>query len=292
MTQPTHCHFNGTILPIEQAHVSVLDRGFIFGDGIYEVVPVYGGVPFRAQHHHQRLARSLAEVQIQAPFDSDGFMALLQDLLNHPSTPKLERQMVYMQITRGVAPRNHAMPQGLRPTVFAMVQPMPAPSAKDLAQGVSCVSATEFRWLKGQIKSISLLGAVMARQISVEAGATETLLHRDGFLTEGSSTNVWVAQQGRVVGVPKDAGVLEGIRYGLMQELCQAQGIPFALRPIEWQEVLSADEVMITSASKEVLPVTQLDGQAVGSGLPGPIWMRLHAAYQQAIADSKRTAAA
>ena len=285
--QPTHCHFNGTILPIEQAHVSVLDRGFIFGDGIYEVVPVYGGVPFRAKHHHQRLARSLAEVQIEAPFDQAGFMALLQDLLSHPSTPKLDRQMIYMQITRGVAPRNHAMTPGITPTVFALVQPMPAPSAKDLSQGVTCVSAPEFRWLKGHIKSISLLGAVMARQISVEAGATETLLHRDGCLTEGSSTNVWVVKDGQVFGVPKDAGVLEGIRYGLMQELCQAQGIAFSLRPIAWSEVLGADELLITSASKEVLPVTQLDGQAVGLGQPGPVWKRLHAAYQEAIVASK-----
>jgi D-alanine transaminase len=290
--QPTHCHFNGTILPIEQAHVSVLDRGFIFGDGIYEVVPVYAGVPFRAQHHHRRLMRSLAEVQIDAPFDQAGFMKLLQDLLVHPSTPKLDRQMIYMQITRGVAPRNHAMIKGLEPTVFALVQPMAAPSDKDLSQGVSCVSAPEFRWLKGHIKSISLLGAVMARQISVEAGATETLLHRDGFLTEGSSTNVWVVKEGQVCGVPKDAGVLEGIRYGLMQELCQSQGIPFTLRPIAWDEVLAADEVMITSASKEVLPVTQLDGRPVGQGQPGPVWKRLHAAYQQAIADSQQAATA
>jgi D-alanine transaminase len=284
---PTHCHFNGAILPIEDAHVSVLDRGFIFGDGIYEVVPVYGGVPFRAQQHHQRLARSLAQVQIEAPFDQAGFMQLLQDLLSHPSTPRLDRQMIYMQITRGVAPRNHAMPQGLKPTVFALVQPMPAPSAKDLEQGVTCVSAPEFRWLKGHIKSISLLGAVMARQISVEAGATETLLHRDGFLTEGSSTNVWVVHDGQVAGVPKEAGVLEGIRYGLVQELCQSEGIPFSLRPIAWSEVGSAAEVLITSASKEVLPVTQLDGQAVGQGRPGPVWKRLHAAYQQAIAASQ-----
>jgi D-alanine transaminase len=290
IAQPTHCHFNGNILPIEEAHVSVLDRGFIFGDGVYEVVPVYGGVPFRAQKHHRRLARSLAQVQIDAPFEEAGFMKLLNDLLSHPSTPKLDRQMIYMQITRGVAPRNHAMIKGLKPTVFALVQPMPAPSAHDLEKGVICVSAPEFRWLKGHIKSTSLLGAVMARQISAEAGATETLLHREGFLTEGSSTNVWVVKDGQVLGVPKDAGVLEGIRYGLMQELCESQDIPFSLRPIAWSEVQSADELLITSASKEVLPVTQLDEHPVGSGQPGAVWKRLHAAYQQAIAASQTAA--
>ncbi|MDI9331198.1 MAG: aminotransferase class IV [Alphaproteobacteria bacterium] len=280
------CHLNGQILPLDQAQVPVLDRGFIFGDGIYEVVPVYQGVPFRAAQHHRRLARSLAEVRIDPPFDEAGFTALMRDLLDHPATPRIDRQMIYLQITRGVAPRNHVIPTGLRPTVFALVQAMPAPAQHDLSAGVSCISSDEFRWLKGHIKSTSLLGSVLARDLSHRVGATETILHRDGWLTEGSATNVWVVQGGVVLGVPKDAGVLEGIRYGLIEELCASQGIPFQLRPVAWSEVLAADELMISSASKEVLPVTTLDGAQVGIGQPGPVWQRLYAAYQTAIADT------
>ena len=283
MSQP-HCHLNGKILPLDQAQVSVLDRGFIFGDGIYEVVPVYARVPFRAAQHYRRLTRSLAEARFDIPFDEAGFTSIIQSLLQHPGNPALPRQLIYLQITRGVAPRNHIIPTGVPATVFAMVQPMPAASDADLNQGVACISAPEFRWLKGHIKSTSLLGSVLARQLSHQAGATETLMHRDGFLTEGAASNVWVVQQGTVLGVPKDAGILEGIRYGLIEELCRAEGIPFQLQPVPWQQVQSADELMLSSASKEVLAITTLDGVAVGHGKPGPVWRRLYRAYQQAIA--------
>lgn len=283
-----HCHLNGAWVPLAQASVSVLDRGFIFGDGIYEVVPVYDGVPFRAAEHYRRLVRSLAEVDIPVPWDESAFMALLQGLIEHPGAPASADHTVYLQITRGVAPRIHAAPKGLTPTVFAMLQPLVLPSAQDLAQGVRCVSAAEFRWGKGHIKSTSLLGAVLAREISAQQQAAETILFRGDELTEGSASNVWIVKDGRVVGVPKDGGVLEGIRYGLIETLCQQLGIAFELRPISRAEVFGADELMLSSASKEVLAVTRLDAAIIGSGTPGPIWHRLYAAYQEAKAQQIR----
>ena len=280
-----HCYLNGDWVPLAQASVSVLDRGFIFGDGIYEVVPVYSGVPFRAPEHYQRLVRSLKEVGIPLPFDEKGFTDLLQGLIQHPGAPAATDHTVYLQITRGVAPRVHAAPPGLTPTVFAMLQPLALPNAHDLTHGVRCVSAPEFRWDKGHIKSTSLLGAVLAREISVQQQATETILFRDDWLTEGSASNVWIVQAGRVLGVPKNGSVLEGIRYGLIESLCQQLGLPFELRPISRAEVFAADELMISSASKEVLAVTLLDDARIGPGVPGPIWQRLHAAYQAAKAE-------
>ncbi len=282
-----HCHLNGAWLPLEQASISVLDRGFIFGDGVYEVVPVYGGVPFRASQHYRRLVRSLKEVDIAPPWDESGFMALLRGLIEHPGAPQSPNHTVYVQITRGVAPRVHAVPKGLTPTVFAMLQPLVAPSAQELSQGVRCVSAEEFRWGKGHIKSTSLLGAVLAREISAQQQAAETILFRGSELTEGSASNVWVVKNGRVLGVPKDGGVLEGIRYGLIETLCQRLGIGFELRSITRDEVFGADELMLSSASKEVLAVTRLDDAMIGSGSPGPVRQRLYAAYQQAKAETQ-----
>ena len=182
--------------------------------------------------------------------------------------------------------RDHVMPVGLTPTVFAMCGALPVAPSAQRAAGVACVTADDFRWLKADIKSTSLLGAVLARQISADAGATETVLFRDGFLTEGSASNIWVVRDGAVIGPPADHLVLEGIRYALMEELCRAEGIPFALRRIARAEVLDADELLLTSAPKEVLAITQLDGQPVGRGVakgqPGPIYERLYAAYQRA----------
>ena len=277
-----HCYLNGDWVPLAQASVSVLDRGFIFGDGIYEVVPVYQGVPFRAAEHYRRLVRSLSEVDIPVPMDEAGFMRLLQGLIEHPGAPTAVDHTVYLQITRGVAPRIHAAPKGLQPTVFAMLQPMAPPSSQDLALGVRCVSAEEFRWGKGHIKSTSLLGAVLAREISAQQQATETIMFRGDHLTEGSASNVWVVQQGRVLGVPRDGGVLEGIRYSLIEGLCHDLGLGFELRPITRAEVWGADELMLSSASKEVLAVTRLDDEVIGTGQPGPIWQKLFDAYQQA----------
>ena len=205
---------------------------------------------------------------------------------------KTEDQLVYIQITRGVAMRDHVMPVGITPTVFAMATPMKPASAAARMQGVACVTADDFRWEKAHIKSTSLLGAVLSRQISADAHATETVMFRGDYLSEAASSNVWVVKDGAVFGPPRDHLVLEGIRYGLIQELCQAASIPFHLEPISRAQVLAADELMLSSATKEVLPVTTLDGQPVGHGKPGPVYQRLYAGYQRAKRDSATSASA
>jgi D-alanine transaminase len=281
------CFLNGEFIRLREAKVSVMDRGFIFGDGVYEVVPVYAGRPFRFEHHMARLDRSLGELRIPNPMSHaqwrDLVERLLADFARDLGRPVAQTdQLVYLQVTRGVAMRDHAMLPGLAPTVFAMSNRIAPPSDADRANGVACVSADDFRWKKAHIKSVSLLGSVMARQISVDAGAAETVMFRDGFLSEGAAANVWVVKDGQVLGPPKDNLVLEGIRYGLIDELCRAAGIGFALRPVARAEVFAADELLLSNASKEILAVTRLDGQPIGTGRPGPIYGKLYAGYQRA----------
>ena len=281
------CYLDGAYAPLCDTKVSVLDRGFIFGDGIYEVVPAYGGRLFRFAQHMARLDRSLAELRIPNPMTHEQWrgtaLQLIADYALSTSTETQKtNQLVYIQVTRGVAMRDHPMPPGLVPTVFIMVNPMKLPSAEQRAQGVACVSAGDFRWEKAHIKSTSLLGAVFSRQISVDAGALETVMFRGDALSEGAASNVWVVKDGRLLGPPRDHLVLEGIRYGLIEEMCRAAGIGFELRRINRAEVLAADELLLSSATKEILPITLLDGQPVGSGRPGPVYARLYAAYQQA----------
>jgi len=279
----TLCHLNGRLLPLRDAQVSVLDRGFIFGDGIYEVIPVYGRRLFRFDEHMARLDRSLAKVRIPNPHDRAGWLTLARALV---AAQAADDQMVYIQVTRGVAPRDHVMPAGITPTVFAMSNPMKQPSAEQRHHGVACITARDFRWERGDIKSTSLLGNVLARQMSADHGAVETIMFRDGWLTEASASNVWVVHEGALLGAPKSAHVLEGIRYDLLAELCEEVGVAHNLRPISEADVRAADEIMLSSATKEVLPVTNLDGEAVGHGAlrgkPGPVYARLHEAYQRA----------
>ncbi|KQP21659.1 aminotransferase class IV [Pseudorhodoferax sp. Leaf267] len=276
----TLCHLDGALLPLREAKVSVLDRGFIFGDGVYEVVPVYAGRLFGFDAHMARLDRSLAEVRIPNPHTARGWRAIAEQLLN--AAEPAAQHGLYLQVTRGVAMREHTMPSGLRPTVFAMLNPMKPVSEAVRAQGVACVSAEDFRWKKAHIKSTSLLGAVLSRQISADVGATETVMFRDGFLSEASASNVWVVKDGQLAGATPDELVLRGIRYGVIEQLCMDAGIGFTLRGITRDEVSAADELLLSSASKEVLPVATLDGQPIGNGRPGPIYERLYALYQQA----------
>ena len=283
----TPCYLNGEFSTLQDAKISVLDRGFIFGDGIYEVVPAYGGKLFRFRQHMARLERNLAEVRIANPLTQDEWRAVALKLIAnyaHATGVKAENgdQLIYIQITRGVALREHAMLTGLTPTVFMMVNPMTLPSDQQRSEGVACVTADDFRWEKAHIKSTSLLGAVFARQISVDAGALETVMFRGDHLSEAAASNVWLVKDGKVSGPPRDHLVLEGIRYGLIEEICRAANIGFELRLISRAEVLAADELLLSSATKEILPITRLDGQPVGSGRPGPVYARLHAGYQQA----------
>ena len=279
----TLCHLNGQTLPLRDAKVSVLDRGFIFGDGVYEVIPVYGRRLFRFDEHMARLARSLSKLRIPNPHLCDGWLALVRELV---AAQPSEDQLVYLEITRGVALRDHVMPVGLAPTLFVMTSAMKPPSAEMRHHGVTCITARDFRWERGDIKSISLLGNVLARQISADHGAAETVMLRDGWLTEASASNVWVVHEGALLGPPKSDEVLEGIRYDLLKELCDEVGIAYNLRPIDESDVRSADELMLSSATKEVLPITKLDGDLVGHGAmrgrPGPVYARLYEAYQRA----------
>ena len=283
----TLCYLNGEYLPLSEAKVSVLDRGFVFGDGIYEVVPVYDRKLFRFEEHLARLGRSLAKVRIDNPHTREQWLErcrkLIAALFEHGGAAD---QLVYIQVTRGVAVRDHVMPLGIAPTVFMTASPMKPASGEARHQGVACVSARDFRWERGDIKSISLLGNVLARQISADRDALETIMFRNGFLTEAAASNVWIVHEGAVLGAPKSEHVLEGIRYELFKELCEECGIAYNLRPIAEGEVNAADEILLSSATKEVLPVTTLDGEAVGHGAlrgkPGPVYARLYEAYQRA----------
>ncbi len=287
----TPCYLNGEFSTLKDAKISVLDRGFIFGDGVYEVLPSYGGKLFRFEHHMARLDRSLTELRIPNPMSRAEWRALTLKLIadfaqSTGASVEENQQLVYIQVTRGVAMRDHPMLPGLTPSVFVMVNPMKLPSTEQRAQGVACVTADDFRWEKAHIKSTSLLGAVFARQISVDAGALETVMFRGDYLSEAAASNVWVIANGKVMAPPKNQLVLEGIRYGLIEELCREAGIPFELRPISRAEVMGADELLLSSATKEVLPITMLDGKPVGhadqAGKPGPVYAALYAAYQQA----------
>jgi D-alanine transaminase len=283
----TLCFLNGEYGSLRDAKVSVLDRGFIFGDGIYEVVPAYGGKLFRFDEHLARLNRSLAKLRIENPASRDEWIARARKLVA-ALTEKTGAadQLVYIQVTRGVALRDHVMPNDVPPTVFMMCSPMKPATPEQRHHGVACISARDFRWERGDIKSTSLLGNVLARQMSADKDAVETIMFRNGFLTEAAASNVWVVHEGALLGPPKSELVLEGIRYELLRELCEEVGIAYNLRPIPETEVTAADELLLSSATKEILPVTTLDGDPVGHGAlrgkPGPVYARLYEAYQRA----------
>ncbi len=287
------CYLEGRYQRLRDARVSVMDRGFVFGDGVYEVVPVYGRKFFRFESHMQRLARNLAKVHITPPtLNRDGWLELMRPLVTAMAENNgAEDQLLYLQFSRGVAMRDHVMPKGIEPTLFMMTTPMKPATPEQRHAGVTCITARDFRWERGDIKSISLLGNVMARQLSADHGAVETIMLRDGpqggpWLTEASASNVWVAHEGALLGPPKSDHMLEGIRVDLLRELCEECGVAYNLRPISEADLRAADEVMLSSATKEILAVTRLDGELVGHGAlrgkPGPVYAKLHEAYQRA----------
>jgi D-alanine transaminase len=286
----TLCYLNGDYLPLNEAKISVLDRGFVFGDGVYDVAPVYGRRLFRFDEHMARLERGLAKIRIPNPHTREQWLERCRKLVAalHAKTGA-EDQVVYMQVTRGVALRDHVMPEHIVPTVFMMANAMKHPSAEQRHHGVACVTARDFRWERGDIKSISLLGNVLARQISADHGAVETIMFRDGWLTEAAASNVWIVHEGALLGPPKSEQLLEGIRVDLLKELCEEEGIAYNLKPVAEADVRAADEVLLSSATKEVLAVTRLDGELVGHGAlrgkPGPVYARLYEAYQRAKAS-------
>jgi D-alanine transaminase len=268
---------NGAFLPLEEARVPVLDRGFIFGDGIYELIPVYSRAPFRMDEHLARLERSLAAVRIANPYSREQWRAILLELI---ARQPWEDQGVYLQVTRGVAKRDHAFPEGVAPTVFAMANALVNPPRELVEQGAVAVSAVDNRWLRCDIKSVSLIGNVLLRQVSADAGAVETILFRDGLLTEASASNVFVAKNGRLLSPPKSNLILPGITYDVVVEIALEVGIPIEFRDVREAEVRGADEVWLTSSSKEILAVVQLDGKPVGEGRPGALFRKAYAGYQ------------
>lgn len=268
---------NGQLLPLEEAKVPVLDRGFIFGDGIYEVVPVYSRVPFRLDEHLARLERSLAAVQIRNPYGRTEWHGFIAELVKRQG---FDDQGLYFQVTRGVAKRDHAFPRNAEPTVFMMATPLVNPPREQVENGAEAVSTVDYRWLRCDIKSTSLIGNVLLRQLSAEAGAAETILFRDGRLTEASASNVFVVKSGVVLAPPKSSLILPGITYDVVVELAQAGGVPLELREVSEAEVRGADELWVTSSSKEVLAIVRLDGAPIGDGRPGPAFRRMYRLYQ------------
>ena len=280
-------YLNGEFMPIAEARIPVLDRGFIFGDGVYEVIPVYTRRAFRLAEHLRRLQHSLDGIRLQNPHSDVEWARLVGELI---ARNEGEDQYLYLHITRGVAKRDHAFPvPSVAPTVFMMSSPLSTPPAELLQSGVGAVSAQDNRWLRCDIKAISLLPNVLLRQMAVDAGCAETILIRDdAFMTEGAASNIFVVKNGTLLAPPKDNLLLPGITYDVVLEIAAAQGIPHQVRKVSKEEVFGADELLLTSSTKEVLAITRLDGKPVGSGRPGPMFARLHALYQDFKRDVMR----
>jgi D-alanine transaminase len=273
------CYLDGEFMAREAARISPMDRGFLFGDGAYEVIPVYGRRPFRLPEHLARLERTLAAIRLANPLDAAAWTATIAELV---ARNPWDDQAVYVQVTRGVgAQRNHAFPVPTVPTVFLMSDALVPPPPALVASGVGAVTAADFRWLRCDLKTVSLLANCLLRQQAVDVGCAETILFRDGFLTEGAASNIFVVRDGVVLAPPKSHLMLPGITYDVVLELAARHRMPHAVRELTEQEVRTADEVWMTSSSKEVLAVTRLDERPVGTGAPGPLAQRMYAYYQQ-----------
>lgn len=270
-------YLNGDFKPLSQACVPVLDRGFVFGDGVYEVVPVYGGRPFRLGEHLDRLDRSLAAVRIDNPLTREDWSRMFGDLLAR--NPGDDRS-IYFQITRGVAKRDHAFPKNAQPTVFAIVNPLAPPDPETVEHGVCAITQPDIRWARCDIKAITLLANVLARQAAVDAGCVEAIFLRDGLAIEGSASNLFVVSESTIVTPPKDNTLLPGITRDLVVELALENGLPLEERAIHEAELRGACEVWLTSSTKEVMPVTRIDDAPVGDGRVGPLWGCVNALYQ------------
>ncbi len=279
---PPLVYLNGDFLPPDQAKISVFDRGFVFADGVYEVIPAYGGRPFRLPQHLARLDNSLASIRLSNPLAAHDWQTVFTRLVEAGGTAD---QSVYLQVTRGPAERDHAFPKQVTPTVFAYSQPLKYPEPAQLAAGVSAITVPDIRWQRCDIKAIALLPNVLLRQQAIEQGAAEAILIRNGLMMEGSASNIFVVRKGLLVTPPKGPFILPGVTRDLALELARAHGLACAERAVTEAELRGADELMLSSSTKELLPITQLDGKPVGSGKPGPLHARLHALYQDYIRD-------
>lgn len=270
---------NGDMLPVEDASISVLDRGFLLGDGVYEVIPAYGGKLFRLQQHLKRLQDSLDAIRIPNPYAMDEWRDILQQLVNEGG---MDDQSVYLQITRGVAAkRDHTFPQGITPTVFAMSNPVSTTSKDILEKGVAAITLDDIRWKRCDIKAITLLANVILKQEAHDAGAVEAILIKDGHALEGAASNLFIVQNNIIITQPKGPQLLPGVTRDLVLELAVKNNMNFEERPISEQELLLANEIWLTSSTKEILPVCLLNDTPVGDGNPGPVWKKISALYRQ-----------
>ena len=270
-------YLNGRFLPLEDAKISVLDRGFIYGDGVYELIPVYHRQPYRLRQHLARLQRSLDGIRMVNPHTDTEWESIIRELVAR--TP-FDDQGLYLQVTRGVAKRDHSFPLDVVPTVFMMSNPLSLPTAEQVERGVAVVTAIDERWLHCDLKTISLVGNVLARQRATDAGAAETVLFRNGFLTEASASNVLIVRDGVILAPPKDNQILPGITYDAALELARGGGLALEVRPISRDEALAADEMWLSSSTKEVLAVTSVDGKSFAGGSPGPVFRKIYELFQ------------
>lgn len=271
-------YLNGQYLPIEDAKISVLDRGFTFGDGVYEVIPVYEGHIFRMREHLERLNNSLDEVYIDRPYALEQWQEILRELIEKNSAKNTGNDLsLYMQVTRGISERDHAIDIAIKQTVFAMCRPLPE---YDRSAGISAIIEEDIRWKYCHIKAITLLPSVMLRHKARDAGATEAILVKDGYITEGAASNVFIVKNGIVKTPPKDGSLLPGITRDLVVELLTESGIPCEEVAIKETELKQADEIWITSSTWEIVPVISLDNNPVGTGRPGEVWQQASEIYQ------------
>lgn len=273
-------YLNGSYLPEDEACVPVLDRGFIFGDGVYEVIPAYGGHLFRLAQHLQRLDNSLAGIRLANPMNHDEWATVLREIV-HLNCDDQQDLSVYLQVTRGVAKRDHAFPDQVQQTVFVMATPMGAVPEVQLENGIAAITHEDIRWRYCHIKSIALLPNTLMRQVARESGAAEAILYRDGQVTEGAASNVFIVENGKLLTPQKDECLLPGITRDLILEIALDAGLNCSETDIGVEQLINADEIWITSSTKEILPVTQLDGKPVGNGKPGPAWRDMLDRYQQ-----------
>ena len=275
-------YLNGQFLPLSEARISPLDRGFLYADGVYEVIPVYSRHPFRIDEHLRRLQHSLDGIRLSNPHGDAEWRAIIRRLA---ADAGFEDQAIYIQVTRGADDRRDAcFPPGVPPTVFAFTAPLVGPTAEQREQGVAAVTAPDIRWGRCDLKTVALLPNVLARQLAADAGCAETIMFRDGYLTEGSSTNVFAVRDGVILAPPQDHLILPGITCNVVLELAAAHRAPLEIRPVAEAEVRDADELWLTSSGKEVLGVVTLDGRPVGrgehAGQPGPVTRRMHAWFR------------
>lgn len=270
-------YLNGQFLPIEEAKISPLDRGFLFGDGAYEVIPVYSRRPFRIDEHLRRLQITLDGIRLPNPYPLEHWRMLVERII---ADNDFADQSVYIQVTRGVdSKRDQAFPPAVPPTTFIFTAPLVTPSDAQRESGIAVISALDNRWLRCDLKTVALLANVLLRQQAIDAGCVETIMLRDGYLTEGAASNIFVVKDGILLAPPRDHRMLAGITYDVVLELAARHGMPHEVREISDAELRIADELWMTSSTKEVLPITTLDGQPVGTGKPGPAARQMYAWY-------------